>query len=81
MTEERRIAERRERERRTMALRGPGAGGVAPESSVSASNPCLNCGTNIQLRFLSRRFTLTLVSAARGKLTDSSFTRYLQPLS
>lgn len=51
MTEERRIAERRERERRTMALRGHGAGGVAPESSVSASNPCLNCGTNIQLRF------------------------------
>lgn len=38
-------------ERRTTALRGPGAGGFTPPTSVAASNPCLNCGTNIQLEF------------------------------
>ncbi len=43
--------ERRLTERRTMALRGPGAGGVTPPQSQAASNPCLNCGTNIQLEF------------------------------
>lgn len=34
-----------------MALRGPGAGGFTPAHSVAASNPCLNCGTNIQLTY------------------------------
>ena len=37
--------------RRTQALRGPGAGGFTPATSVAASNPCLNCGTNIQLEY------------------------------
>ncbi|MEO7457012.1 MAG: DUF3667 domain-containing protein [Gemmatimonadaceae bacterium] len=46
MSDERRVAERR-----TLALRGPGAGGFTPAQSVAASNPCLNCGTNIQLEF------------------------------
>ena len=40
-----------ERPRRTQALRGPGAGGFTPPQSLAASNPCLNCGTNIQLEF------------------------------
>jgi hypothetical protein len=43
--------ERRVGDRRTMALRGPGAGGFTPAHSVAASNPCLNCGTNIQLTY------------------------------
>ena len=43
--------ERRVAERRTMALRGPGAGGFTPPQSLAASNPCLNCGTNIQLTY------------------------------
>jgi hypothetical protein len=47
MPDERRVIP----ERRTQALRGPGAGGFTPAQSVSASNPCLNCGTNIQLEF------------------------------
>lgn len=34
-----------------MALRGPGAGGFTPANSLAASNPCLNCGTNIQLMY------------------------------
>ena len=34
-----------------MALRGPGAGGFTPPQSQAASNPCLNCGTNIQLTY------------------------------
>jgi hypothetical protein len=38
-------------ERRTTALRGPGAGGFTPPQSLAASNPCLNCGTNIQLTY------------------------------
>jgi hypothetical protein len=38
-------------ERRTQALRGPGAGGFTPPQSLAASNPCLNCGMNIQLEF------------------------------
>ena len=38
-------------ERRTQALRGPGAGGFTPAQSVAASNPCLNCGTNVQLDY------------------------------
>lgn len=46
MTDERRVAERR-----TLALRGPGAGGFTPAQSLAASNPCLNCGTNIQLEY------------------------------
>ena len=46
MSEERRIAERR-----TMALRGPGAGGFTPPQSLAAANPCLNCGSNIQLTY------------------------------
>jgi hypothetical protein len=46
MSDERRVAERR-----TLALRGPGAGGFTPAQSVAASNPCLNCGTNIQLEY------------------------------
>ncbi|MDB4917406.1 MAG: hypothetical protein JWM95_5050 [Gemmatimonadetes bacterium] len=47
MTDERRVLP----ERRTQALRGPGAGGFTPPQSLSASNPCLNCGTNIQLDY------------------------------
>ena len=43
--------ERRVAERRTMALRGPRAGGFTPPQSQAASNPCLNCGTNIQLTY------------------------------
>jgi hypothetical protein len=43
--------ERRGDERRTMALRGLGAGGPTPAHSVAASNPCLNCGTNVQLTY------------------------------
>ena len=43
--------ERRAGDRRTMALRGPGAGSFTPAHSVAASNPCLNCGTNIQLAY------------------------------
>ena len=35
--------------RRTLALRGPGAGGFTPQNSLPAANPCLNCGTNVQL--------------------------------
>ncbi len=46
MSDDRRIAERR-----TLALRGPGAGGFTPAQSLAASNPCLNCGTNIQLAY------------------------------
>lgn len=35
-----------------MATRGPGAAGLTPAQSVAAaSNPCLNCGTNIQLMY------------------------------
>lgn len=34
-----------------MAMRGPGAAGVTPAQSMAASNPCLNCGTNIQLSY------------------------------
>src|SRR5476651_1766118 len=37
--------------RRTTALRGPGAGGFTPASALVVSNPCLNCGTNIQLEY------------------------------
>ncbi len=37
--------------RRTQAVRAPGAGGFTPATSAAASNPCLNCGTNIQLEF------------------------------
>ena len=43
--------ERRVAERRTMAMRGPGAAGLTPAQSVAASNPCLNCGTNVQLTY------------------------------
>ena len=43
--------ERRAGERRTQALRSPGAGGLTPAHSVAASNPCLNCGTNVQLTY------------------------------
>ncbi|MDQ2665028.1 MAG: DUF3667 domain-containing protein [Gemmatimonadota bacterium] len=43
--------DRRVGDRRTMALRAPGAGGFTPAHSVAASNPCLNCGTNMQLAF------------------------------
>ncbi|CAN5838534.1 hypothetical protein BH11GEM2_BH11GEM2_19740 [soil metagenome] len=43
--------ERRAGDRRTMAIRGPGAGGFTPAHSVAASNPCLNCGTNVQLAY------------------------------
>ncbi|CAN5584342.1 DUF3667 domain-containing protein [soil metagenome] len=43
--------DRRVGDRRTMALRGPGAGGFTPAQSVAASNPCLNCGTNVQLAY------------------------------
>lgn len=43
--------ERRAGERRTQALRSAGAGGLTPAHSVAASNPCLNCGTNVQLTF------------------------------
>lgn len=41
--------DRRITERRTLALRGPGAGGFTPAQSLAAANPCLNCGTNVQL--------------------------------
>ena len=43
--------ERRLADRRTLAMRGPGAGGATPQQSQAASNPCLNCGTNIQLEY------------------------------
>jgi Protein of unknown function (DUF3667) len=43
--------ERRLADRRTLAMRGPGAGGATPQQSLAASNPCLNCGTNVQLEF------------------------------
>ncbi len=43
--------ERRIGERRTLAMRGPGAAGVTPAHSLAASNPCLNCGTNVQLEY------------------------------
>ena len=43
--------DRRVAERRTLPLRGPGAGGFTPPQSVAASNPCLNCGTNVQLEY------------------------------
>jgi hypothetical protein len=43
--------ERRLAERRTTALRGPGAGSFTPPQSLAASNPCSNCGTNIQLEY------------------------------
>ncbi len=45
--------DRRVVERRTVAMRGPGvgAGVFTPPTSVAASNPCLNCGTNVQLEF------------------------------
>ncbi|MEP6992655.1 MAG: DUF3667 domain-containing protein [bacterium] len=43
--------ERRVGDRRTLALRRPGAGGLTPAHSVPASNPCLNCGTNVQLTY------------------------------
>jgi hypothetical protein len=36
--------------RKTMALRSPNAAGYTPPS-VPASYPCLNCGTNVQLRY------------------------------
>src|SRR4051794_11343965 len=36
--------------RKTMALRSPNATGYTPPSTP-ASNPCLNCGTNVQLRY------------------------------
>jgi hypothetical protein len=41
--------ERRVAERRTLATRGPGT--YTPAQSAAASNPCLNCGTNVQLEF------------------------------
>ena len=34
-----------------MAMRGPGAAGLTPAQSLAASNPCLNCGTNVQLTY------------------------------
>ena len=37
--------------RRTQALRSPVGGGFTPATSAAASNPCLNCGTNIQLTY------------------------------
>ena len=43
--------ERRVAERRTMAMRGPNAAGLTPPQSLAASNPCLNCGTNVQLTY------------------------------
>ncbi len=43
--------ERRVGDRRTLALRGAGGGGLTPAQSAPASNPCLNCGTNIQLAY------------------------------
>ena len=43
--------ERRVGERRTLAMRGPGAAGLTPAHSLAASNPCLNCGTNVQLEY------------------------------
>ncbi|MEO5817820.1 MAG: DUF3667 domain-containing protein [Gemmatimonadaceae bacterium] len=49
MSEERRSGERR----RTLALHGRNAAAVSSMTpqSVAASNPCLNCGTNVQLEF------------------------------
>ncbi len=49
MSEERRSGERR----RTLALHGRNATAVSSMTpqSVAASNPCLNCGTNVQLEF------------------------------
>ena len=32
-------------------MRGPGAAGLTPAQSLAASNPCLNCGTNVQLTY------------------------------
>ena len=32
-------------------MRGPGAAGLTPAHSLAASNPCLNCGTNVQLTY------------------------------
>lgn len=43
--------ERRVAERRTLAMRRPGAAGLTPAQSLAASNPCLNCGTNVQLTY------------------------------
>jgi hypothetical protein len=43
--------ERRLADRRTLAMRGPGPGGATPQQSQAASNPCLNCGTNVQLDY------------------------------
>ena len=37
--------------RRTQALRAPGEGIYTPPTSLAASNPCLNCGTNVQLEY------------------------------
>ena len=34
-----------------MAMRGPGAAGLTPAQSLAAPNPCLNCGTNVQLSY------------------------------
>ena len=34
-----------------MAMRGPGAAGLTPAHSLAASNPCLNCGSNVQLTY------------------------------
>jgi hypothetical protein len=36
--------------RKTMALRSPNAAGYTPPT-VPTSNPCLNCGTNVQLNY------------------------------
>lgn len=49
MTEERRSSERR----RTVAMHGrnPTVASSLTPHSVAASNPCLNCGTNVQLEF------------------------------
>jgi hypothetical protein len=49
VTEERRSGERR----RTLALHGrnPAVLSSLTPQSVAASNPCLNCGTNVQLEF------------------------------
>jgi hypothetical protein len=43
--------ERSSGERRTIALRGQVAGSFTPPQSAAASNPCLNCGTNVQLDY------------------------------
>lgn len=32
-------------------MRGPGAAGLTPAHSLAASNPCLNCSTNVQLSY------------------------------